>query len=108
MKRVLLIVFLLVIFFCVTAFADDDYTSIDGEDFFNDTVESIASGDLSIAPKNIITNILDRLLEEIRTSKDLILSIFIIAIISGVLNSVKVQGGASDAAFFSCFCRSVC
>lgn len=104
MKKILAIITLIIILLVPNVLAQDNYNKIEGEDFFNDTVDKISSGNFSLMPKNIISYITDSLIYEMHASKGLILSIFIIALISGVLNTVSNENKTSDAAFFVCFC----
>lgn len=104
MKRLVMIITFAILLFIPPASAADSYTEIEDEDFFNDTVNTVMQGKLSLIPGDIIKYITDTLMYEIRSSKGLILSVFVIALISGVLNSVSVDNGTSNAAFFVCFC----
>lgn len=104
MKKSLITLFIMFMLFIPSVYAIDDYTSMNGEPLFNDTVKEIASGDLSLNPKDILNYIIDTFMYEIRSSRSLILSVFVIALISGILNSVSQDKGVSNAAFFVCFC----
>ena len=104
MKRLLLLVAGFIILLSPCVFGFDEYTTIKGEDFFNDTVKNIASGELSLMPQDILESIIDTFMSEIRNSKSLILSIFLIALVSGVINSASSEEKVSDVAFFVCFC----
>jgi len=91
--------------FVLSVGAQEDYSHISGEDFFNDTVDSLKNGDTKISPQNIFKYILDTLTGEMKESRSLILSIFVIALMSGMLTVMKEgDAGAGDAAFFVCFC----
>ena len=104
MKRLIIIIAFAILLFTPVAYAENSYTQIEGNDLFNNTVNSATQGKLSIMPQDIIQYITDTFMYEIRSSKGLILSVFVIALISGMLNSVSRDNKTSDAAFFVCFC----
>lgn len=103
MKRIIFIVVFCCMIFCKNAYAYDEYTKIDGEDFFNDTVKTITQGEFSLVPENIFSYIIDKFSEEIVKTKGLIISVFIIALVSGVLNSANIENQTSESAFFVCY-----
>ncbi len=103
MKKILILVFIILIFISSSVLADE-YTRIEGEDFFNETVEKISTGNFSITPENVLDYILNLLFEELSKSSSLIISIFVIALLSGSLNVINIdKSKASNAAYFSCF-----
>lgn len=102
MKRIVLVI--VFILFSFTAYAED-YQTLEGESFFNDTVAELKNGDMSISVERVISYIYDTIVGEVGSSRDLLLSIFVIALLSGVIG-VFNQGtsGVNEAAFFACFC----
>lgn len=103
MRKLLFLILGIITLFTFTVSANE-YTQIEGEIFFNETVNEISSGDFSITPEKILQYILDLLFEELSKSSSLIISIFVIALLSGVLNVINTdKSKASNAAYFSCF-----
>ena len=103
MKKILIFVFIFIMYISNSVFAEE-YSRIEGEEFFNETVEKISTGNFSITPENIINYILDLLFEEFSNSISLIISIFVISLLAGSLNAVNInKQKASDAAYFSCY-----
>ncbi len=105
MKKIIIPVILLLIFFQASVFSQEATTHIEGEEFFNSAVDELSDGNFSLSPKKIFTYIYESLLQEFESSKELIICIFVIALISGIFNVIK-QGdkGTNDAAFFVCYC----
>ena len=104
MKKLIFLIVTLLLLFTTVVYANDTYTSIEGEDFFNDTVVELSTGNFSITPERIIDYILELLFLEISQSRTLIVSIFIIALLSGVLNVINNdKSKASNTAHFACF-----
>ena len=80
--------------------------SLDGEEMYNDTVEKLVSGEMSLNPANVLSMLADDLLGEVRECAGNVTVLFIIAAISGVINAVSKSFGGksvSEAAFFACF-----
>lgn len=104
MKKLIFLITILLSLFTTVVYANDTYTSIDGENFFNDTVTELSTGDFKITPERIIDYILDLLFSELSQSRTIIISIFIIALLSGVLNVINNDKlKASNTAHFACF-----
>lgn len=105
MKKLLITLLILFTIMIRVSYAQDDYTHIAGEDFFNSTVDDLIKGENGISIENIINTLSSTLTKELKSTKSLILSIFVIAFVAGILNVMK-QGddGAEGAAFFTCFC----
>lgn len=98
------ILLLLVLVLPLRAYADAPY--IEGEDMFNETVGQAMTGELSLKPAEILNKLLDNLLGEVRECAADVMTLFIIAAISGLITAVsKSFGGQStgEAAFFACF-----
>lgn len=105
MKKIIAVIFIFFILFVPNSYALDSYTSIEGEDFFNETVEDISSGNLSLTPKKIFEYIGDLLFDELSSLRPLIFSIIFIALISGILNIIGTENEKiSSLAYFSCYC----
>lgn len=102
-----LIISTLIFFFSImlpTVQADNTYTKIAGEDYFNDTVEDITSGNFSLAPDKIISYIVNTFLDELTQSRSLLFTIFVIALVSGTLNVMThSKSDVGNTAFFACF-----
>ncbi len=104
MKKLIFLITILLSLFTTVVYASDTYTSIDGEDFFNDTVTELSTGGFKITPERIIDYILDLLFSELSQSRTMIISIFIIALLSGVLNVINNDKlKTSNTAYFACF-----
>lgn len=104
MKKIIFILFI-VFFSAFPVYADEEYY-IPGENGYNDNVEKIMTGNFSLNPINIFNYIWTMLIDEVTTSRSLIINIIIIATAAGILNILKCSlgpGGSGDAAFFSCF-----
>ena len=105
------ILLLCVILTPVTAYAAPadilgETPTISGEDFYNDTVEKIVSGELSLNPITLLNDFTDNLLGEVRECAGDVMILFIIAAISGVITTISDSFGnksISEAAFFACF-----
>ena len=105
MKNITIIVIMLFLFFQTPVFSQGIDTYIEGEDFFNSSVENLTSGNFSLSPGDVFNYILDLLTKEFESSKKLILCIFVIALIAGIFNVVKQNDkSTNDAAFFVCYC----
>ncbi len=105
MKKIITVIFIFFILFVPNSYALDSYTSIEGEDFFNETVEEISSGKLLLTPKKIFEHIGDLLFDELSSLRPLIFSIIFIALISGILNIIGTENEKiSSLAYFSCYC----
>ncbi len=103
MKKFLILLFGIITFFTCSVSANE-YTQIEGEDFFNETVKELSSGDFFITPERVIEYILDLLFDELSKSSALIISIFVIALLSGTINVINTdKTKASNAAYFSCY-----
>lgn len=98
------VLLLLVLLIPVTAYADAPY--LDGEDTFNETVEKTMTGNLSLKPTEILNMLSDNLLGEVKECAADVMTLFIIAAISGLITAVSKSFGApstGEAAFFACF-----
>lgn len=98
------ILLLFVLVLPLRAYADAPY--IEGEDMFNETVGQAMTGELSLKPAEILNKLSDNLLGEVRECAADVMTLFIIAAISGLITAVsKSFGGQStgEAAFFACF-----
>lgn len=105
MKKLIVVIFMLFTIFVNTVYAKEDYTHIDGEDFFNTTVDGLIDGSKDFSVGGIINTVSQMLKKELTSIKSLIFCIFIIAFVSGTLNIMKREHeGVGDAAFFACFC----
>lgn len=104
MKKFIFLLTMLFILINPPIYASEDYTTIEGEDFFNETVSELSSGNFSMTPEKVLEYILDLLFSELSQSRSLIISIFVIALLSGTLNVINTdKAKASSAAYFSCF-----
>lgn len=104
MKKIIYTIVIAILLLSPIVLAEDSYTAIQGEDLFNDTVKNITQGSFSLLPGDILKYIYDTLIYEIRSSKGLILSIFMTAAVSGILGTASNGKGASQAAEFVCYC----
>ena len=103
MRKFLILIFGIITFFNFSVSANE-YTQIEGEDFFNETVKELSSGNFSITPENILKYLSDLFFNELSKSSSLIISIFVIALLSGTLNVINTdKTKASNTAYFTCF-----
>lgn len=100
------IIYILIVIMCMhmSVFADEIY--IDDEPFYNETAESIVTGQLKIEPANVINYIIDSLFGEIKESGSLMATLILLGALSGVLG--VMQGSLKDSkiaegAFFAMF-----
>ncbi len=80
--------------------------SIAGEDFYNETVEKIMSGEMSLDIGDICNMITDNLFGEIRECAADMIILFVLAAVSGVITMISSSFGnksVGEAAFFACF-----
>lgn len=103
--KIIPMLMLFLIIFVSPAHAENEFY-IRGEHQYNETVESIISGNFSLDPGNIITKAIDFFMKEVKNSKKLIINIVVISALSGTLNILQLSFGdskSSEAAFFACF-----
>lgn len=99
--------FVLIIIFALSphkTFAQ--YTHIQGNDQFNKITDDIVSGEFSLDPVRLLQDIINDLFDEIKNSREEMVSILVIAALSGVLQIIKNSDdntGVGEAAFFACF-----
>lgn len=94
----------------VTAYADTEMYGTDltlsGEDTYNEAVDKVSSGTLSLDPMSVLNMLTDDLLGEVRTCAGDVMILFIMAAISGVITNefgALGKSGSGEAAFFACF-----
>ncbi len=105
MKKLILIITAVFFIFSAVVFADE-YTEIDGEDFYNQTAGDIQKGTLSLNPAEIVQNTVNRLFAEVGECRKEIINLLVIAALSGILQILKSSEGkkeVSETAFFACF-----
>lgn len=105
MKRLTAVLAVLLLFF-QTAVLADEYTHIEGEDFYNAAVDEISGGSFSLNPAELFESGINKLFKEIRESRSEMINLLIIAALSGVLQILKSSDGEkeiSETAFFACF-----
>ena len=105
MKRIFfLIVFLFLLFPRVFA---EDFISLEGEPFFNETGEQILDGSFSLNPVELFQKGVESLFHELKESRAAMLQILVIAALSGVLQMMQNEESAvNEAGFFACFSLS--
>ena len=104
MKRIIFIITTIILLITPNVLADENYTRIEGEDFFNETVTELSTGSFKITPERVLDYTLDLLFSELSKSRSLIISIFIIALLSGTLNVINTdKTSATSTAYFLCF-----
>lgn len=104
MKNIIYVLFMLLIF-CAPCARAENIGYISGEEEYNKNVERIAAGKFAISVPELLKKGADMLTREITDGREMILSLLVIAVASGVLNALRGSfGGASgEAAFFACF-----
>lgn len=106
MKRIMI---LLLLFFCIIISAPAyamDTPSLQGEELFNTTTEEIVGGTFSLNPIELLNKGLQMLFKEVRESGDVIITIIVIAAMSGIVHIMESSfssKGVGEAAFFGCF-----
>lgn len=108
MKKLVFIFFMLCMILGVTVYADNAEVSpyIEGESFFNDTVDGLMSGELTINPIELINRFINDFTKEARSSIKTVLTLLLISVLSAVVNVLSSSFGektSSEAAFFACF-----
>lgn len=89
---------------CHSVFAES--IEIDGEEFYNNTAQEIATGELVLSPVNIINTIKNSILGEILNVKSMLKSIVLVAVAAGllrILSEAFAMGEVGETAFFACF-----
>ena len=105
MKKILFILVLVFSFFAIRVSAFDEISKIEGNDFFNETLDEIKDGTFEFSPKGILLYIKNTFFEEIKVTNQLVSAVFVIALSAGILTFIKNDSkGVYDTAFFSCFC----
>ncbi len=105
MKKIFLLVLLCVSIFSTKVFASQS-NHIEGEEFFNETADKITKGELTLKPVEVINGFLDQLLVEIRKSRKEMVSLLVIALLSGILQAIRgkeEQDGIGEAGILACF-----
>jgi stage III sporulation protein AE len=107
MKKLFVLPAVLIIFFLNIHVYAGEYTHIEGEELFNRTADEIMSGDFSLNPVELIQKGIDGLFKELKQSRAEMVSLLVIAALSGALQVLKNTGGGGDgvseSAFFACF-----
>ena len=107
MKGLVFCIILTLFVFTSAAYADTEVSPhIEGETFFNETVDLIQSGDFTINPVKIINNVVNDFTMEIRSSTKIVVTLLLISVLSAIVNMLSSSFGAktgSEAAFFACF-----
>jgi len=106
MKKYLLLFVILITLIPFKNVLAEEHTYIEGEDLYNETAEDIISGDFSLNVNDIIKNTLNLLFDELSKSRSEMISLLVIAALSGLLQILKTTGDTSqtsEAAFFACF-----
>ena len=104
MKKIIYIIFIIMLFIPVSYAAEDGY--IEGEEEYNGIVKDITSGSFKLEPLELINKGWEMLMKEVFESRTLIINIVVIAAVSGILNILQSsfsKSGSSEAAFFACF-----
>lgn len=105
MKRII-IVLILILFGCnAPVYAGYEY-HIEGSEVFNTTADSIISGKLGINAGELLNRICNMLFAELAESRGMLVSVIVIAVISGTLSVMRSsfgENGAGEAAFFACY-----
>lgn len=95
-----------ILLFPATAAAEIERPYLQGEDMFNETVDAVTEGNISLNPINLINLAKDDLLREIRESASDITVLLSLAAMSGmvsVLNGAFGNKSSGETAFFACF-----
>lgn len=107
MRSVLFSLIAVVIFlFPTAARAEIEKPYLQGESGFNETVDAVTEGKLSLNPVSIINGAKDDLLREIRESASdltVLLSLAAMSALVSVLSSAFGNTSSSETAFFACF-----
>lgn len=95
---------LLITFFINTGTFAQELPFIEGQDSFNTTVSQMSDGSFSLSIQNIINNISDLFLKEIKENAHNLILFFVIGVISSVVGLLEFKDkSAKDASFFACY-----
>lgn len=107
MRYLILIALMLVLISpSVCAEGTDISPYLNGEDIFNETVDTLMSGDIELSPVPLINKFINMFTAEARESIKIVLTLMLISVMSAVVNVLSSSFGektSSEAAFFACF-----
>ncbi len=108
MKKLTFVLVIMFAVFSVKVYADNTEVSpyIEGEAFFNDTVDELMNGEFTINPITLINRLISDFTKEARSSIKTVLTLLLISVLSSVVNVLSSSFGektSSEAAFFACF-----
>ena len=90
MKGLVFCIILTLFVFTSAAYADTEVSPhIEGETFFNETVDLIQSGDFTINPVKLINNVVTDFTMEIRSSTKIVVPLLLISVLSAILNMLS-------------------
>lgn len=104
MKKIIIVLIGLIFLSGLCVYAEEMDVTIPRENIFNSTLEEIKSASFDLKPDKIFTYIIDQFIKELKDIKILILSVFAIALTSGVLNVMENSKSVSNTSFFVCYC----
>lgn len=96
----------IVVLFVMPAASYAETPHLDGEDYFNETVEKGISGTLTLNPIDLLNNLSDKIFVEVRECIKNVMILLIIAAISGfvtTMSSTFKNKSVTEASFFACF-----
>ncbi len=106
--RGLIIIILTLLLFSPAAYAEGGDISpyLEGENLFNETVDTLMSGEMELSPVPLINKFINMFIAEARESLQIVLTLLLISVMSAVVNVLSSSFGektSSEAAFFACF-----
>ncbi len=106
--RGLIIIILTLLLFSPAAYAEGEDISpyLEGENLFNETVDTLMSGEMELSPVPLINKFINMFIAEARESLQIVLTLLLISVMSAVVNVLSSSFGektSSEAAFFACF-----
>lgn len=94
----------IILFFFDNSVLAQELPFIEGENIFNETVAKMADGSFKFNIQNIINNIVNLFLAEIRENSHSLILFFVIGIISSIVELLEFKDKSStDASFFACY-----
>ncbi|MDY3030595.1 MAG: stage III sporulation protein AE [Clostridia bacterium] len=100
-----LVIALIMLMPCVLAEGDIS-PYLDGENLFNETVDSLTSGSFTLNPVELTRRFWEDFTREAQSSVKIVLNLMLISVLSSVVNVLSSSFGektSSEAAFFACF-----
>lgn len=104
MKKTTVFLAVILLFFNTIVFAEESHMFIEGEDFYNQTAEEIATGKFSLNPLSLLEKGLETVFKEIKESRSEMVTLLAVAVLSSVLKILSDEKDeTSETAYFACY-----